>query len=126
MQHINQLMQKIFSISSLFLIITLYGQLAAAQMAGTLISDQDSVAMIKQLVKQQLTLQLQQSASYKKIEQQKLTALLKDSAAVDTLSKLVLQQMQQIKNTGINTGKNIIAGAGSTTKQLLQQQFAKV
>ena len=126
MEHINQLMQKIFSISSLVLTIMLYGQLAIAQMAGTLIIEQDSVAMIKQLVKQQLILQLLQNASYKKIEQQKLTTLLKDSAAVDTLSKLVLQQMQQIKNTGIKTGKNIIAGAGSTTKQLLQQQFIKV
>jgi len=93
-----------------------------AQVPDTLSSSRDAVAVIKQLVTEHLLQQLQQTASYKKIQQNTLTGLLKDSAAVDTLSKLVLQQ---IKNTTINTAQTVVTGSAHTTKQLLQQQFAK-
>jgi hypothetical protein len=126
MKYINRSIQKILLHSSLLLLMMLCLQVSKAQVNDTLTTKQDSVSLIKQLVKEHILITFEQNASYKKLQQNKISELLKDSSVVDTLSKLVLEQMQQIKNTAINTGKSAATGALHTSKQLLQQQFEKI
>lgn len=125
MMLIKALNKRILPASSLLLIIMLCAELTHAQTSDTL-RLQDSVAVVKQLVKDHLLKTFQQNASYKKLQQNKITKLVEDSAGVDTLSKMVLEQMQQLKNTTLHTGKSVATGSLQTTKQILQQQFSKV
>jgi len=89
-------MQPLHYRYSIILIIMLCGQVICAQVKDSLLSRQDTLALVKQLVKEQLQQTILQRTSYKKIEQTKIAALLKDSAAADTLGKLGMQQLQQV------------------------------
>lgn len=107
----------------LSLLLVCYVQLMYAQANDTLPAD--SISVIKQLLKEKFTQQLQSYNTTKKNEQIHLKALLNNSTVTDSLSKLILQQMQQLKNTVVNTGKSITTGVLYAPKQILQQQFAK-
>ncbi|MFT3935478.1 MAG: hypothetical protein QM726_17760 [Chitinophagaceae bacterium] len=91
-----------------------------------LVSKKDSTAIINELVTEQLTRQLNQCAGFQKLEQNKLKSLLKDSAATDSLSKLVLGQIGQLKLTMMGDGKTIAGNTFQNSKQLLRTQLSKV
>ena len=118
-------MQKTHATGLLMLLFMLLFVRVGAQTADSLLNRGDSLLAIKQMVKAELQQELQQSSAWKKVQQNTLAGLLKDSSALDTLGRLVLAQLQQRCNTGIQTGKSIITRTATGSKLLLQQQFAK-
>lgn len=120
-------MQKQISADYLLLLLLLLLDMRVyAQKTESLHNQGDSLPIIKQRLRGELLQQLQQTAAWQKVQQNKPNALLKDSAVIDTLSRLVMEQLQQAKNTGIHKGKLIVTGMGASSKQLLQQQFRKL
>jgi hypothetical protein len=101
-------------------------QFSHSQVKNEVISSRDSVIVIGQLVKEHLVKTFKQAGSYHKPEQNRLNAILKDSALVDSFSKQVLLQIKQLKNTTSGTGRAIVTDAFQNSKQLLKQHFNKV
>ncbi len=116
-------MQKIPAIAYLMLLFLLLGVQCVAQTTDSLVSRQDSLLALRQWMRNEILQQLQQNNAWQKIQQNKLRAALKDSAAIDTLSRLVMVQMHQLGNTGISSVKPVVMEAVASNKKLFQQQF---
>ncbi len=86
----------------------------------------DSLIIIKQLIKETFTKQLQQCTPYQKIEQSRLKQLLSDAAITDSLAKLVLLQAHQLTATAVSTGKSVVKDVLHVPAQVLRQQFSKL
>ncbi|MES1181798.1 MAG: hypothetical protein ABUL44_03295, partial [Flavobacterium sp.] len=111
----------------LLLLLICYAQFMQAQVNDSLqVTTHDSVALIRGVLKENLVQQWQQCGTYQKLEKIRLKELLKDSSAVDSLGKLILQQMHQIKETSVKTGKSVATDAVYTSKQIAREHFAKL
>ncbi|MEO5684616.1 MAG: hypothetical protein ABIQ88_18385 [Chitinophagaceae bacterium] len=119
-------MQKGFYLSNLLLLLLFWAQSAHAQVTDTSATKQDLVIIMQQLVKEYLLQEIQKGTSSKKLRQNAIARLSEDSLAIAAIGKTVLRQMSQIQESSINTGRTVAAGAGNTTKQLLQEHFAKL
>src|ERR1700712_2425794 len=92
----------------LLLLVILYAQLLQAQINDTIpVTTNDTMTLIKKLIKANIAGQLQQCGTYKKIEQIQLKKILRDSTVTDSLGKLILKQVQQLKSNAVNTGKSV-------------------
>ncbi|MEP6728596.1 MAG: hypothetical protein ABJC98_22425 [Bacteroidota bacterium] len=109
------------------LLLVCLTQIAIAQTADTMpATGNDSIVIIKELVKNYLEKQLQQCASYQKTGQGRLQQLLNDSVSVDSLSKIVLEQVQQFKTGAMHSTKTGVINAVQTSKKILHEQLIKL
>jgi len=121
---INHFISIEFCLTILLLAIAGASDMNAQEHDSKPVLPEDSVMVIKQILKNQFTQQLAQATAFNKSDAENLQNAMGDPLVLDSLGKLVLLQLQQVKKSVINNGNTALNDGIQISKDVLQQRLS--